>query len=117
MNISTWKNEIGVRYKTPAKGKLNPTKLKSHAELRRFVFCRDGFKCQICNASLNKSSDSNNYDGSHTLSSSRECYFVIDHVIPKSKGGINHPSNLQMLCSICNGFKGDRCNPVKAKGY
>lgn len=31
-----------------------------------------------------------------------------DHIIPASKGGKNHQSNYQTMCTICNGIKGDR---------
>ena len=36
--------------------------------------------------------------------------FEVDHVVPKSKGGTDHPDNLQLLCSACNRLKGDRPN-------
>lgn len=32
----------------------------------------------------------------------------IDHVVPISKGGINAPPNLQLLCRSCNASKSDR---------
>ena len=32
----------------------------------------------------------------------------IDHILPRSKGGTDHPDNLQMLCAGCNRSKGGR---------
>ena len=34
--------------------------------------------------------------------------FDVDHIVPQSRGGTNHPENLQLLCSHCNRVKGDR---------
>ena len=34
--------------------------------------------------------------------------FEIDHVVPRSRGGTDHLTNLQLLCSSCNRIKGDR---------
>ena len=34
--------------------------------------------------------------------------FEVDHVIPRSRGGIDHIDNLQLLCTHCNRTKGDR---------
>ncbi len=34
--------------------------------------------------------------------------FDVDHVIPVSRGGTDHPSNLQLLCAHCNRTKGNR---------
>ncbi len=34
--------------------------------------------------------------------------FHIDHIVPRSKGGTDHPDNLQLLCGACNSLKGDR---------
>ena len=34
--------------------------------------------------------------------------FTVDHVIPRSRGGTDHPDNLQLLCGACNSTKGNR---------
>ena len=32
----------------------------------------------------------------------------VDHIVAQSKGGTDHPDNLQLLCRNCNGVKGNR---------
>jgi HNH endonuclease len=56
-------------------------------EVRRFVFRRDGGRCQNC--------------GSQEL-------LQYDHVIPFSMGGSSEPENLQLLCAPCNKAKSGR---------
>ena len=34
--------------------------------------------------------------------------FTVDHVTPRSRGGTDHPDNLQLLCGACNSQKGNR---------
>jgi hypothetical protein len=53
--------------------------------LRFTILQRDGFKCQICNASKQ--------DG---------VVLEVDHIIPISKGGKTEESNLLTLCMPCN---------------
>jgi 5-methylcytosine-specific restriction endonuclease McrA len=35
-------------------------------------------------------------------------YLSVDHVVPRSKGGTHDASNLQTLCTECNGRKSDQ---------
>ena len=57
-------------------------------ELRDQIAIRDNYTCQICGKYMPDGV------GLH-----------IDHIIPVSKGGKSIPSNLQVLCSKCNGKK------------
>lgn len=54
-------------------------------ELRRLVLARDGYRCRWCGSPYE---------------------LEIDHMHPYSRGGSNHPSNLQVLCGPCNRHKG-----------
>jgi len=60
-------------------------------ELRNQIAKRDNYTCQIC--------------GKHMPDS---VGLQIDHIIPINKGGKSIPSNLQVLCSICNGRKSNK---------
>jgi hypothetical protein len=57
-------------------------------QLRNVIAERDNYTCQICGKEM--------YDG---------VGLQIDHIIPIAKGGKSVPSNLQVLCSKCNGRK------------
>src|SRR5215213_9674906 len=53
---------------------------------RRAVFARDGWTCQYCGARAN---------------------LTVDHVIPRSKGGLSTWENIVASCAPCNRRKGD----------
>ena len=57
-------------------------------ELRERIMRRDNYTCQICGKYMPD-----------------EVGLHIDHIIPVSKGGKSIASNLQVLCSKCNGHK------------
>jgi HNH endonuclease len=62
-------------------------------ETRAFVLDRNGFTCQMCGAVAGEP---------HPYDAGRTTRLHIGHVIDKSKGGNDEPSNLRALCSVCN---------------
>lgn len=61
----------------------------------REVMIRDGNCCLCCGALDN---------------------LTIDHIIPLSKGGLDHPTNMQTLCQPCNLAKGQQTIDYRKKG-
>lgn len=82
--------EIGFECNLSQYHSKNQRKLMT-PKLRREIAERDGYTCQNCGKYMPDGV------GLH-----------IDHIIPVSKGGKTMPSNLQVLCSKCNGRKGNR---------
>lgn len=62
-------------------------------ETRAFVLDRNGFTCQQCGAVAGEP---------HPYDPGRKTRLHIGHVIDKSLGGSDEPSNLRALCSVCN---------------
>lgn len=62
-------------------------------ETRASVLDRNGFTCQMCGAVAGEL---------HPYDSTRKTRLHIGHIIDKSQGGTDDPSNLRALCSICN---------------
>jgi 5-methylcytosine-specific restriction endonuclease McrA len=62
-------------------------------ETRAFVLDRNGFTCQMCGAVAGEQ---------HPYDPSRKTRLHIGHIVDKSQGGTDDPSNLRAICSICN---------------
>lgn len=62
-------------------------------ETRAFVLDRNGFTCQMCGAVAGEL---------HPYDSTRKTRLHLGHVIDKSMGGTDDPSNLRAICSVCN---------------
>ena len=62
-------------------------------ETRAYVLDRNGFTCQMCGAVAGEA---------HPYDSSRKTRLHLGHVIDKSMGGSDDPSNLRAICSVCN---------------
>jgi len=76
----------------------NPTPQPAFAreiskETRAYVLDRNGFTCQMCGAVAGEP---------HPHDPSRKTRLHIGHIIDKSMGGTDDPSNLRALCSVCN---------------
>jgi hypothetical protein len=62
-------------------------------ETRAYVLDRNGFTCQMCGAVAGEP---------HPADPSRITRLQIGHIVDKSMGGADDPSNLRAVCSICN---------------
>jgi len=62
-------------------------------ETRAFVLDRNGFTCQMCGAVAGEP---------HPYDSTKMTRLHIGHIIDKSMGGTDDPSNLRAICSVCN---------------
>lgn len=62
-------------------------------ETRAFVLDRNGFTCQMCGAAAGEP---------HPYDAGRKTRLHIGHIIDKSMGGTDDPSNLRAICSVCN---------------
>jgi hypothetical protein len=62
-------------------------------ETRAFVYARNGNTCQLCGVAAG---DHDPYNPGRTIR------LTLGHIVDKSKGGTDEPSNLRALCSNCN---------------
>lgn len=62
-------------------------------ETRAIVLDRNGFTCQMCGAVAGEP---------HPYDSTRNARLHIGHIVDKSLGGSDDPSNLRAICSVCN---------------
>lgn len=79
----------------------NPSPSIQNSNYHMAIFRRDNFICHICGEYTDISDDINICNSKAPS---------IDHVIPKSKGGLDYPSNLKTACISCNKSKKD--NPI-----
>jgi hypothetical protein len=62
-------------------------------EVRAYVLDRNGFTCQMCGAVAGEP---------HPYDPAKTTRLHIGHIIDKSAGGTDDPSNLRAICSVCN---------------
>ena len=62
-------------------------------ETRAYVLDRNGFTCQMCGAVAGEI---------HPYDSTRKTRLHLGHIVDKSVGGTDEPTNLRAICSVCN---------------
>lgn len=89
-NLDLVQTSLAIDLAPLAMGPGGRPSAKAWRELREIVFARDFAEdrpcCTYCGASDEE--------------------LVLDHIIPVSRGGSNHPTNLTAACVSCNGAKG-----------
>lgn len=79
-------------------------------ETRAIVLDRNGFTCQMCGAGAGEP---------HPFDPTRKTRLHLGHIIDKSMGGSDDPSNLRAVCSVCNegasNITPDRPTAIKLK--
>jgi hypothetical protein len=81
-----WSNE-GSRDHLPHEDMPPALKASGWKEVRRRVLARDGFHCQECNK---------------PLADVPSWFTEVHHIVPRERGGSDHPSNLKTLCLVCH---------------
>jgi 5-methylcytosine-specific restriction endonuclease McrA len=86
---------------------------------RRNIFKRDHNTCQYCGCQAGKKGTGpicrNGPEGAaHKLDLSPFCELTIDHVLPRSQGGVSSWDNCVLACVACNKRKADR-TPEQAR--
>lgn len=79
--------------------------------LRYMTFYQKGLKCCVCGKegthfTLDCSDGDNSMRRHFNLRADDGTLMTKDHIIPKSKGGRDHISNMQTMCCDCNTAKG-----------
>lgn len=80
--------------------------------LRYKTFIEKGYTCVCCGRvgayyALEKFIGSKKPRAHFNLYSSDDVLMTKDHILPKSKGGADCIENMQTMCTICNGTKGN----------
>lgn len=92
----------------PQPSKLTPPVIDKE-EVRLMYANRDGWTCHLCLGPINKQRVVifNAYDGTQNIPGSEELNLSMDHLVPRSLGGGDEPSNIKSTHVSCNKA---RCN-------
>ncbi|WP_425248691.1 HNH endonuclease [Auritidibacter ignavus] len=84
-----YRERAGVRYRATPKDWIEP-------DLRLSLYNRDSWLCHLCSEPVDRDA---HYNDDYAAS--------LDHIIPRSKGGSDDPSNLRTAHRICNSMRQD----------
>lgn len=99
IHFTSWKRAIILLFKEKAIAvskrvirlvnyvKIPFSKIKNNIPTRNLIYKRDDYECQYCGTKKN---------------------LTIDHIIPRSKGGLDTWENLVACCNSCNVKKGNK---------
>ncbi|MYI02130.1 MAG: hypothetical protein F4122_06325, partial [Gammaproteobacteria bacterium] len=79
-----------VREDVPARDDIRAIRKYNHPDNKKSLYGEQGGHCNGCKTHFKLQN------------------LTIDHITPRSKGGTDHLTNLQLLCGHCNSVKGDR---------
>lgn len=102
----TWTDYLGREWPVVRSRRNLKFSFPSHAALRAHIFHRDGYACVRCPARATHVPL--DYSGRFTLATNTRTgtgtvdVLILDHVLTRRAGGLNHPSNFQTLCETCN---------------
>ena len=79
---------------------------------RYLVYIYKGFNCASCDrkasfARLERHKKSTSKRNHYNFYCNDGMMMTVDHIVPRSKGGINKLSNMQPMCENCNSKKSD----------
>ena len=103
-------------YAKGQKNSENTIKVEGHDvythSLRYMTFYQKGCTCVVCGKqgthfTLDKSCGEDNDRYHFNLRADDGTLMTRDHILPKSKGGRDHISNMQTMCTHCNKAKGN----------
>lgn len=104
--------DVGPKYSNKKRAVIGGESVKI-SSLRLHTF-KNSCKCVECGIegttfALERTSKSSPWNLElYGIKDGKEIMMTKDHIIPKSKGGKNHISNIQTMCSECNLKKGDK---------